>query len=261
MKPYPPLLDMISALIRTPSVSCVDPALDQGNLGVIELLADWLEDSGFSVEVMPLAGQPARANLVATLGQGPDGLVLAGHADTVPFDEGKWQHDPFRMTQADQRLYGLGTSDMKAFLALALEAVRELRAQDLAHPLILLATADEETSMAGARALLEQQRPRARHAIIGEPTGLRPVRMHKGIFMEAICLYGHSGHSSDPALGNNALEAMYRVIGALLDWRKQLQERYQNPCFAVPVLERPRWRTRGPEVLSGLSRGSPGPPG
>ncbi len=235
MKPYPPLLDMISALIRTPSVSCVDPALDQGNLGVIELLADWLEDSGFSVEVMPLAGQPARANLVATLGQGPDGLVLAGHADTVPFDEGKWQHDPFRMTQADQRLYGLGTSDMKAFLALALEAVRELRAQDLAHPLILLATADEETSMAGARALLEQQRPRARHAIIGEPTGLRPVRMHKGIFMEAICLYGHSGHSSDPALGNNALEAMYRVIGALLDWRKQLQERYQNPCFAVPI--------------------------
>ncbi len=235
MNAYPSLLDMISALIRTPSISCVDPALNQGNLAVIELLADWLEDTGFSVEVMPLTGQPARANLIATLGQGPDGLVLAGHTDTVPYDEGKWRYDPFRMVQADQRLYGLGTSDMKAFLALALEAVRELRAQVLAQPVILLATADEETSMAGARALLELQRPRARHAIIGEPTGLRPVRMHKGIFMEAICLHGHSGHSSDPALGNNALDAMYRVIGALLQWRAQLQERYRNPCFAIPA--------------------------
>jgi acetylornithine deacetylase len=235
MNHYPSLLDMIAALIGIPSVSCVDPALDQGNLAVIELLAGWLEDSGFAVEVMPLDGQPARANLIATLGQGPDGLVLSGHTDTVPFDAGQWRHDPFRLVEADQRLYGLGTSDMKAFLALALEAVRTLQERDLAQPVILLATADEETSMAGARVLLEQGRPRARHAIIGEPTGLRPVRMHKGIFMEAIRLHGRSGHSSDPALGNSALEAMHRVITALLAWRAQLQARYHNACFAVPV--------------------------
>jgi acetylornithine deacetylase len=235
MNHYPSLLDMIAALIGIPSVSCVDPALDQGNLAVIELLAGWLEDSGFAVEVMPLDGQPARANLIATLGQGPDGLVLSGHTDTVPFDAGQWRHDPFRLVEADQRLYGLGTSDMKAFLALALEAVRTLQERDLAQPVILLATADEETSMAGARVLLEQGRPRARHAIIGEPTGLRPVRMHKGIFMEAIRLRGRSGHSSDPALGNSALEAMHRVITALLAWRAQLQARYHNACFAVPV--------------------------
>lgn len=226
---------MISSLIRIPSISSADPALDQGNLAVIELLASWLEDTGFAVEIMPLPGTPARANLIATLGRGPDGLVLSGHTDTVPFDAGRWRHDPFRMAEADQRLYGLGTSDMKAFLGLALEAVRELQAQDLAHPVILLATADEETSMAGARALLEKQRPRARHALIGEPTGLRPVRMHKGIFMESIRLHGQSGHSSDPSLGNNALEAMHTVIGALLQWRSDLQQRYRNPCFAIPV--------------------------
>jgi acetylornithine deacetylase len=235
MNACPSLLEMLAALIGTPSISSVDPALDQGNLAVIELLAGWLEDSGFAVEILPLEGPPARANLIASLGRGPDGLVLAGHTDTVPFDHGQWQHDPFRLEQADQRLYGLGTSDMKSFLALAIEAVRTLRARDLARPVILLATADEETSMAGARALLEQKRPRARHAIIGEPTGLRPVRMHKGIFMEAIHLHGHSGHSSDPALGNSALEAMQRVIAALLGWRTQLQERYRNPCFQVPV--------------------------
>jgi len=228
-------MDMIRALIGAPSVSCVDPAIDQGNLAVIDLLAGWLEAAGFAVEVMPLPGKTAKANLIATLGVGTGGLVLAGHTDTVPFDADAWRHDPFRLTEVDQRLYGLGTSDMKAFLALAIEACRGLRAAQLREPLILLATADEETSMSGARALVEQQRPHARQAIIGEPTGLRPVRMHKGIFMERIHLHGHAGHSSDPSLGNSALEAMHRVIGAILAWRDELQARYHNPLFAVPV--------------------------
>lgn len=235
MSNIPPLLNMIDTLISAPSVSSADPSLDQGNLAVIEHLASWLKDSGFSVDVMPLPGDKTKANLIATLGSGTGGLVLSGHTDTVPYDEGKWQHDPFSLTQANERLYGLGTSDMKAFLALALEASRELRASDLKEPLIILATADEETSMAGAKALVDRNLPRARHAVIGEPTGLRPVHMHKGMLMEAIRLEGHSGHSSDPALGNSALEAMYSVIGALRQWRTELQDKHHDPRFAVPV--------------------------
>jgi acetylornithine deacetylase len=235
MSNTPSLLHMIETLVSTPSVSSPDASLDQGNLAVIEHLAGWLADSGFSVEVMTLPGDSRKANLIATLGSGTGGLVLSGHTDTVPYDEGKWQHDPFSLTQANQRLYGLGTSDMKAFLALAIEASRGLRAGDLKEPLILLATADEETSMAGAKALVDRGLPQARHAIIGEPTGLRPVRMHKGMMMEAINLQGHSGHSSDPALGNSALEAMYSVIGALREWRNELQQKHYDACFAVPV--------------------------
>ena len=235
MNKFPPLLDMIRDLIAINSVSSVDPNLDRGNLPVIELLANWLDDTGFQVEIMPLPGSTSKANLIATLGSGTGGLVLSGHTDTVPYDEGKWTHDPFSLTEADQRLYGLGTSDMKSFLALALEVSRELRASDLKEPLILLATADEETSMAGAKALVDKGRPHARHAIIGEPTGLRPVRMHKGILMESIHLQGRSGHSSDPSLGNSALEAMHTVIGTLLSWRNELQKNHRDPLFAVPV--------------------------
>jgi acetylornithine deacetylase len=235
MNTTPALLDMIAALIGSPSISSVSPDLNQGNRAVIDLLAGWLDAAGFQVELMPLPGTPARANLIATLGRGPGGLVLSGHTDTVPFDTDRWTHDPFTLTRADGRLYGLGTSDMKAFLALAIEALNDIRPANLREPVILLATADEETSMAGARALVDRGIPRARHALIGEPTGLRPVRMHKGILMEAIRLQGRSGHSSDPALGNSALEAMHTVIGALLEWRAQLQEIYRNPLFAVPV--------------------------
>ena len=231
----PKLLDMIGALIAAPSVSSVSPQFDQGNRAVIELLAGWLEGLGFRIEIQPLAIHPDKANLIATLGRGGGGLVLAGHTDTVPCDPELWTSDPFRLTEREQKLYGLGTSDMKAFLALAIEAAQRFDANQFNAPLTLVATADEESSMAGALALVEAGRALGRHAVIGEPTGLRPIRTHKGIMMEAIRVRGRSGHSSDPALGNSALEGMYLVLGEILTWRAELQQRYRNPLFKVPV--------------------------
>ncbi|NKN32855.1 acetylornithine deacetylase [Marichromatium bheemlicum] len=225
---------MLAALISTPSVSCVNPVLDQSNRPLVALLAEWAEAAGFRVEVMTIPGHPDKANLMATLGQGDDGLVLAGHTDTVPFDESHWSHDPLRLTEVDGRYYGLGIADMKAFFALALEAARGLRAAELRAPLILLATADEESAMNGARALVAAGRRPGRHALIGEPTGLRPVRLHKGVMNESLRLVGRSGHASDPALGNSALEGMHEVIGAVLAWREGLRQGHRHPAFAIP---------------------------
>ncbi|HDN27868.1 MAG TPA: M20/M25/M40 family metallo-hydrolase, partial [Thioploca sp.] len=228
----PSLLTMISELIAIPSISCVNRAQDQSNQAVIERLANWCNDLGFNTEIVPIPDHPGKFNLLATLGHGEGGLVLAGHTDTVPYDVGRWLYDPFRLTEIDNRLYGLGTADMKSFFALVLTAVAHIspfiKSELLRQPLIILATADEESTMSGARALAAVGRPKAHYAVIGEPTGLRPVRMHKGSFMEAIHLRGQSGHSSDPALGNSALEGMYQVIGELLKWRKQLQAAYIN---------------------------------
>jgi acetylornithine deacetylase len=124
---------------------------------------------------------------------------------------------------------------MKGFFAVVLDALDGLELEKLQRPLVLVATADEESSMSGAKALLETHRGLGRHAVIGEPTGLRPVRLHKGILMDAVRVVGQSGHSSDPALGNSALEGMHQVIGELLAWRDDLQARYRNPLFAVDV--------------------------
>jgi acetylornithine deacetylase len=231
----PGLLGMMQALIGTPSISCSTPAYDQSNRAVIDLLAGWLDDLGFAVEVMPLATQPDKANLIATLGQGPGGLVLSGHTDTVPYDERRWSVDPFALTERDNRWYGLGTADMKCFFALAIEAVRPFLSTTMREPLIILATADEESSMEGARQLVEQGRPKGRFAVVGEPTDLRPARLHKGMMMEAVTIVGRSGHSSNPALGASALEAMHEAMGVLLGWRDELQERYRNPSFEVTV--------------------------
>jgi acetylornithine deacetylase len=229
------LIQQLRQLVGTPSVSSTDANWDQGNRAVIDLLANWLADMGFQVEVQPLTAKGDKANLIATLGSGAGGLVLAGHTDTVPFDEGRWQSDPLTLSERNNRLYGLGSADMKGFFPLAMAAASAFSADTLKQPLIMLATADEESSMSGARRLAAEGRPHARAAIIGEPTSLVPVRMHKGIMMEAVRVTGRSGHSSNPELGNSALEGMHAVMSDLLAYRQELGARYRNDFFQVAV--------------------------
>ncbi|NWO05042.1 MAG: acetylornithine deacetylase [Alteromonadaceae bacterium] len=231
----PGVQDMLARLIGLPSISSASTDWDHSNEAVVRTLAEWLEALGFAIEILPVPGLPGKYNLIATLGSGPGGLVLSGHTDTVPFDDKRWQSDPFTLTEKDNRWYGLGTCDMKGFFPLAIEAAKAFIDQPLQQPLIILATADEETSMNGARALAEAGKPVARYAVIGEPTRLRPVRMHKGIMMERLVLEGQSGHSSDPELGRSALEGMHEALGELLALRRQWQEQYRNPNFRVQV--------------------------
>ncbi|WP_372764046.1 acetylornithine deacetylase [Litorivivens sp.] len=231
----PDLKTQLAELIALPSISSASPRHDMGNLAVIERLAQWLETLGFAVRILPLPDNPNKANLLATLGTGPGGLVLAGHTDTVPCDEQLWDSSPFTLSERDNRFYGLGATDMKGFFPIAIEAARTFLDTPLKQPLMILATADEESSMAGARALASQGFPKARYAVIGEPTGLRPIRMHKGIMMEAVRLQGRSGHSSDPALGRSALDAMHDVMTELVNLRKALQSRYQHSGFTLPT--------------------------
>ena len=231
----PGVKDMLTRLISLPSISSASPRWDQSNEAVVRVLAQWLESLGFVVEILGVPGMPGKFNLIGTLGSGPGGLVLSGHTDTVPYDEARWQSDPFTLTERDGRWYGLGTCDMKGFFALAIEAAKEFAGQNLKQPLIILATADEESSMNGAKALAEAGKPKARYAVIGEPTSLKPVRMHKGIMMERLTFEGLSGHSSNPDLGRNALEGMHEAITELLALRSHWQAKYQNPNFAIQV--------------------------
>lgn len=229
------VLAQLQQLVGTPSVSSTDPGWDQGNRAVVELLADWLKPMGFNIEIQDVSTSGHKANLIATLGAGPGGLVLAGHTDTVPFDEGRWRSDPLQLTESENRLYGLGSTDMKGFFPVAIAAASAFATKNLQQPLIILATADEESSMNGARQIAAAGRPKARAAIIGEPTSLVPVRMHKGIMMEAVRVTGRAGHSSNPQLGNNALEGMHAVMSDLMAFRGELASRYTNPLFSVPM--------------------------
>jgi acetylornithine deacetylase len=229
------LFEQLNKVVSLPSVSSANASIDMSNKPVIDHLAEQFESLGFECELIPIPGsETTKFNLIATLGSGPGGLVLAGHTDTVPLDEELWSLDPFKVTQRDGKLFGLGVTDMKGFFPIIMEAVKPLLDKSFKEPLIVLATADEETSMQGARSIAEMGRPRARAAIIGEPTGLQPVKAHKGIMMDSVRLLGQSGHSSDPSLGNNALDAMHAVISDLMIYREELKQRYSSDLFSIP---------------------------
>ncbi|MFQ6371966.1 acetylornithine deacetylase [Shewanella sp. YIC-542] len=234
MTTLPELKHTFSALIAAPSISAIEPAQDQSNKPVLDLLSNWFAELGFDCQQQAVPDSRNKHNLLASLGSGRGGLLLAGHTDTVPFDEGHWQQDPFALTEKDGRWYGLGTCDMKGFFALILEALKDMPLQQLQRPLHILASADEETTMNGAKAFAANAAIRPEYAIIGEPTSLRPVYMHKGHLAQGIRITGRSGHSSDPAKGLNAIDVMHQVIGQLLKLKQHLADNYRENAFSVP---------------------------
>lgn len=225
-------LDVYKGLISTPSISSTDPSWDLGNKDVIEKLAAWMTDLGFKVDVIEVESN--KYNMIAKMGEGEGGLLLAGHSDTVPFDQGRWNFDPHALTEANNRFYGLGTADMKGFFAFIYEAVKSIDWSKQSKPLYVLATCDEETTMLGARHFTQNTPFTPDYCIIGEPTSLVPIRGHKGHVANAIRVTGKSGHSSDPALGINAIEIMYEVLFAMMQLRDRLIKTYHHPGFAIP---------------------------
>lgn len=234
MKKIPPFLEMYSQLIAMPTISSIVSIEDQSNQKLIELLASWLNSLGFKTDIIAVEGSRHKFNLLATYGEGEGGLLLAGHTDTVPFDEGRWTFDPFKLTEKDGKLYGLGTADMKGFFAFVVDAVSQLDLSKLTKPLRILATADEETTMLGARTFIQHTHIRPDCAIIGEPTSLKPIRAHKGHIGEALRIMGKSGHSSDPSKGINAIELMHEATGYLMQMRNELREKYHHSAFEIP---------------------------
>lgn len=225
-------------LIKTPSISASSEKWDQSNKPLIDWLATRLEGLNFRITIQAVPTTRNKFNLLAQLGAGEGGLLLSGHTDTVPYDEGRWSSDPFTLKHDQNKLFGLGTCDMKGFFAFVLQAVESFALSASSRPaqrkpLYILATADEETTMAGARFFTAQSLIKPDVAIIGEPTELRPIYKHKGHMGHTIDIIGKSGHSSAPAEGVNAIEIMHQAIGALLNLQGRLKQ-YQDPDFAVP---------------------------
>ena len=204
-----------------------DTVSRNSNLALVDFLAGYAEGRGGRVE-RHASEDGAKANLVVRFGPDADdrsGLVLSGHMDTVPADEPEWESDPFALTDGGDRFFGRGTCDMKGFLAVAANVACEAR--DLKRPLVLLYTYDEEVGTIGARRFVETAPEAAslpKSAIIGEPTSLKVVRMHKGHLRVRVTLHGVSAHSGYPHLGKNAIEIAGRVLVSLRGLRHRFEE-------------------------------------
>ena len=137
-------------------------------------------------------------------------LALVGHTDTVPFDAA-WS-EALTLTEREGKLYGRGACDTKGFIAAALAAIEATDLSKLARPLALVLTADEEVGCLGAKRLAESKPFRVRHAVVGEPTSLQPMRAGKGYCLADVTVRGREGHSAYPHLGASAITRAARLI-------------------------------------------------
>ena len=195
-----------------------DTTSRKSNLAMIRSMADELTAHGLTPLIVP-SPDGRKANLFATIpahdGAVTGGIMLAGHTDVVPVDGQAWDSDPFAPEVRDGRLYGRGTTDMKAFSGAILGLLPEFLSRPLAEPLHFAWTYDEEVGCHGAVVLLAELAARGilpRLCFVGEPTSMRPVSAHKSSQLYRVSVSGIAAHSSMTSTGVNAIEYAARSI-------------------------------------------------
>ena len=194
-----------------------DTVSRNSNLDLIYFIQGVLDDLGLDCELFhDETGE--KANLFATIGGPADvpGIVLSGHTDVVPVEDQDWITDPFVLSEADGKLFGRGTADMKSFIAICLALAPQIKAADLAQPIHFAFSYDEEIGCRGVPSLvnsLAQRTPKPRLCIVGEPTELRAVTAHKGIRALETWISGRESHSSNTEFGVSATMAARTAVG------------------------------------------------
>lgn len=208
-------MDTLTILDRLVSFATVsrDP-----NRPLIDFVRAFLAGHGIESEIVEAEGG-RKANLFATIGpRDRPGIMLSGHTDVVPVDGQSWSSDPFRLRVADGRAFGRGTADMKGFVASALALAGRAASRDLATPLHLAFSHDEEIGCVGVRSLIDalETRPvRPQFAIVGEPTGMAIATGHKGKLAARATCCGVTGHSALAPKALNAIHLACDFVGTL----------------------------------------------
>lgn len=198
---------------------------------VADYLAILFEQSGIQTEKIKYAED--RENLVAIYQRG-DGKVLglSGHQDVVaPGDTSQWRFPPFSAEMAGDKLYGRGSTDMKAGLvALALAMIETKEEQvPMQGTLKFMATVGEEVGELGANQLTAKGYVDDLDAlIIGEPTGAAIVYAHKGSINYTVFSHGKSAHSSMPKEGVNSIANINEFITQANQKMQTVTEQYKN---------------------------------
>lgn len=224
-------IEILEKLVSFPSV------VGTPNGEIVAWTTNYLKALGAEVHVLP-GPEGDRSNLFATIGPNDrSGYILSGHLDVVPATEPNWTGDPFRLRQEGDRLYGRGTTDMKGFLAAALAAASRLSAKSLTKPIHFAFSYDEEATCHGVPYLIERLPGLCKSplgAIIGEPSGMRPILAHKGKAAARVTIRGKSGHSSRPDQGLNAIHGATAILAQAVKSSEALSHGPFDQAFEPP---------------------------
>ncbi len=140
-------------------------------------------------------------------------LCFVGHLDTVT----AYELEDYSFNEEGDMVFGLGTTDMKAGCAAMIEAFTVLAQKGGTPPAVGLAlVVGEEEDSDGAKTLIREYG--FPWAVVGEPTDIVPCLGHYGYLEVLLRTGGKRAHSSMPELGQNAIEAMLKLLLQVTDY-------------------------------------------
>jgi acetylornithine deacetylase len=214
-------LDWIRTLIG------FDTTSRDSNLGLIEHVRTYLDGLGVESQLV-YDNDKRKANLYATLGPADrGGIMLSGHTDVVPVDGQDWSTDPFAVAEADGRLYGRGTCDMKSFIAVCLAFAPRFLERGLEIPIHFAFSYDEEIGCIGVRGLIDALNTmtvKPAMCIVGEPTSMQVTIAHKGKRSFRCHVRGRESHSSLAPHAVNAVEYAAELIAHMKSMARRMEE-------------------------------------
>ncbi|MCJ7709728.1 MAG: M20/M25/M40 family metallo-hydrolase, partial [Chloroflexi bacterium] len=230
------LVGFLRDLVRIPSINPPDPP--GAETEAARRIAAELQAEGLDPEIIePVPGRGTVTVRLRGDGTGGDALLLLSHHDVVPADPTEWTHPPFAADVSDGYVWGRGTVDMKAMVAMETMVVillaRRARAAGLdpakdpipglRRDVLFTCSADEEAGGTdGARWLLENRPDTLRAAgALNEAGGVSmdlagrrfyPIQVaEKGFETYRITVHGTWGHGSMPRDDNAAVMAAEAV--------------------------------------------------
>ncbi|WP_419915451.1 M20 family metallopeptidase [Candidatus Poriferisodalis sp.] len=215
------IAELLSEMVRIPSVNPLHHGPRSGTIAEADM-ANWVAERaaalGAEVELHEI--EPGRPNVYARFtGRTERMLAIDVHLDTVGVEH--MEGDPFEGRISEGRVWGRGSVDTKATMAVVLAVLAEMTAagQQPMCTVELVGTISEEGGgLAGASAYrdrLLERNERREQIVVAEPTMCAPVYGHKGGLGLEVLVEGRAAHSSKPHLGINALSAGARIVAAV----------------------------------------------
>lgn len=215
MEEYKILKDLIS----------INTIKDKENEKIINYIEEYLKNIGFKTEYKG-------KNLIMSMGKNAK-IGFLGHTDTVEYIEG-WNTNPFELTKNEEKLYGLGTCDMKGGIAAVLEAVSKIDFSKLSYGVKLYFTYDEEIGFSGIYDITDSNEIFPEIMIFGEPTDNEMLVGSKGLLEYELSFKGIKAHSSNPAKGKSANMNAVKLLFELEEFYNEEIKKYEQKRYEVP---------------------------
>ena len=228
------LIALTRKLVQIDSV--IRPETGNTEKKVVSFITDWIR-SEIGIEPAVDEVEPGRENIVLTVDSGIPGptLMFEGHTDVVSEgDPSEWEHGPFSGFVEDGRLYGRGSCDMKAGLAINLLTVRTIVRNKIPFKgkLKLCIVCDEEGMMIGIKDFIKRGHAEGVDAcLVSEPLDNELCLTMKGAIRAKVKVTGKMAHGCTPLYGINPNTRMARIILAYEEHENARKEEFGKDQF------------------------------